>query len=332
MQSINLGILGAGLAVKHLHWPALHHLAGMFTITAVCDIDLTAAQEIARLVGGDPVVTTDWDEFFGNSQLEAVLISLPIHLNAAAIRAAVRAGKHVICEKPLAASLAQAEDLVAELRDAPVVIEIAENFHYRSDFKQARRWIEEGAIGTVVIINIIAAFWSDPTEGFASTAWRQDHQYRGAVIADAGVHQVAALREVGGEVEQLHAFTKDVHPVLAGSDSLVLNVRFRSGALGQLLFSGAVQAAEPSFDAITALGLEGTITVRHGVATLHRPNRENVEYRAEDARGYIGEFHNFYHAIRSNEPVVATLDEALADWRIIMGALDSAESRQVVLL
>ncbi len=332
MQSIQLGILGAGLAVKYLHWPALQQLDGMFTITAVCDIDQAAAADIAQLVGGDPSVTTDWDEFFSSAQVEAVLISLPIHLNAAAIRAAVRAGKHVLCEKPLAASLPQAEALVAELRHAPVVIEIAENFHYRSDFKQARRWIEEGAIGTVAIISLIAAFWSDPTEGFASTAWRQDHQYRGAVIADAGVHQAAALREIGGEVEQIHAFTKDVHPVMAGTDSLVLNLRFRSGALGQLLFSGAVQAADPSFDAITVLGLEGSITVRNGLATLHRGTAEPVEYKAADPRGYRGEFENFYHAIRSDAPVIATLDEALADWRIIMGALDSAESREVVLL
>jgi predicted dehydrogenase len=332
MQSVRLGILGAGLAVKYLHWPALQQLEGMFSVVAVCDIDLAAAEEIAQLVGNTGIVTTSWDAFFNHSPLEAVLISLPIHLNAEAIRAAVRAGKHVLCEKPLAASLPQAEALAAELRNAPVVIEIAENFHYRRDFKQARRWIEAGEIGTVAIISLTAAFWSDPTEGFSSTAWRQDHQYRGAIIADAGVHQAAALREIGGEVEQIHAFTKDVHPVLPGADSLVLNLRFRSGALGQLLFTGAVRAADPSFDAITVLGLEGSITLRHGLATLHRATGETVEFRAEDPTGYVDEFHNFYHAIRSDEPVIATLDEALADWRIIMRALDSAEGREVVLL
>ena len=52
MRSIKLGILGAGLAVKHLHWPALHELAGMFEIVAVCDRDPLAAAEVGALVGG----------------------------------------------------------------------------------------------------------------------------------------------------------------------------------------------------------------------------------------------------------------------------------------
>jgi predicted dehydrogenase len=332
MQRVKLGILGAGLAVKDLHWPALRKLKGKFTISAVCDIDRAAAQEVAGLVGGDPRITTDWDEFFNDAQVEAVLISLPIHLNAEALRAAVRAGKHVLCEKPLAANLRQAEALVAELRDAPVILAIAENFHYRDDLKQARRWIEDGEIGSVVIISIQSAVWSDPAEGFASTPWRQDPQYRGAVVADAGVHQAAALRELGGEVEQLQAFAKDVHPVMAGSDSLVLNLRFRSGALGQLLFSGAVRPPAAGFDAITILGTEGSITLGQGLATLHRANGETVEWKSDDPSGYVGEFQNFYAALRNGEAVVATLDEALADWRIIMAALDSAESREVVRL
>lgn len=332
MQTVKLGILGAGLAVKLLHWPALQQLPGMFRTVAVCDIELSAAQDTAALVGSTPRITTDWNELLNDPQVEAVLISLPIHLNAPAMRAAVRAGKHVICEKPLAASLRQAESLMAELRHAPVVLEIAENFHYRDDLKQARRWMDAGDIGTVVIISITAAFWSDTSEGFGSTPWRHDHQYRGAAIADGGVHHAAALRELGGEVEQLQAFIKDVHPVLGGPDSLVMNLRFRSGALGQLLFAGAVRPARATFDAVTVLGSEGNISINKGVASLQRANGETVNYKAEDPSGYIGEFRNFYTAITANAPVVSSLEEAFADWRIIMGALDSAESRDVILL
>lgn len=329
MHTIKLGILGAGLAVKQLHWPALADLGSQFETVAICDIDAVAAQEIATLVGGEPHLSDDWDTFFNNAAIEAVLISLPIHLNAEAIRAAVRAGKHVICEKPLAASWPQAAELVAELRHTPLVIAIAENFHYREDFRQARRWMDEGAIGTVVVISLQATFWSDVHEGFGSTPWRHDHQYRGAAIADGGVHHTAALRELGGEVEQVHAFIKDVHPVLGGPDTMVLNLRFRSGVLGQLLFAAAVKPSEPGFDRILVLGTEGSINIERGVARLHRPNTESVEFHAPDPSGYRSEFRNFYNAVTSNQPVVATLDSALADWRIIMRALDSAESRSV---
>ncbi len=331
-MSIKLGVLGAGLAVEQLHWPALQQLSTEFTITAICDQSLQAAEHIAKVVGGTPRITTSWSDLLNDPQVEAVLVSLPIHLNADAIRACVRAGKHVLCEKPLAANLPQAEALVAEMSSAPVVIEIAENFHYRDDFKQARQWMDAGRIGQVVAITIQAQFWSDTSAGFAATPWRQDHQYRGAVIADAGVHHAAALRELGGEIEQLHAFTKDVHPVLAGADTMVLNVRFQSGVLGQLIFAGAVQAPDPTFDSITVLGSAGSITLREGTARLLRPEHEPETYTAHDPAGYVGEFRNFYHAITAQQPVVASLAETLADWRVIMRALDSAEGREVVLL
>jgi predicted dehydrogenase len=332
MRPIKLGILGAGLAVKHLHWPALRQLDGMFEIVAVCDLDPLAAAEVGALVGGQPALTSDWPLFFATGGMEAVLISLPIHLNAQAIRAAVRAGKHILCEKPLAADWDQASELVEEVRHAPLVIAIAENYHYREDLRQARRWMEAGAIGTVVAISLQATFWSDTERSFASTPWRHDRQYRGAVIADAGVHHAAALREIGGEIAQLQAFIKDVHPVLAGPDSMVLNVRFHSGLLGQVFFSGAVRPADPCFDRMLIIGSEGSISTEWGVARLHRAGEAMVEYTSPDPNGYLGEFRNFHGAITANEPVVATLDSALTDWNIIMRALDSAESGSVITL
>jgi predicted dehydrogenase len=328
---IKLGVLGSGLAVEHLHWPALQGLRDLFTITGLCDIDHQAMRTIAALLDNTPLQTTSWDELLA-SDVDAVLISLPIHLNAEAIRAAVRAGKHVICEKPLAANLPQAEALAAELRDAKPVICIAENFHYRDDLKQARRWMDDGAIGTVVGISLNAWFWSDTSQGFAATRWRQDHQYRGAVIADAGVHHAAGLRALGGDIEQIHAFIKDIHPVLQGPDTMVMNVRFRSGVLGQLFFAAAVKAPQPCFDNFMVLGDAGSIVISNGSATLTRPNHDPETYTAIDSRGYVGEFRNFHAAIRHGEPIVATLDQALADWRVIMKALDAAEGREVALL
>lgn len=332
MTQIKLGILGAGLAVEHLHWPALCELRDEFVVTAICDRSQEAAERIAQLVGGEPSIFSAWEAFFSDSSYDAVLISLPIHLNADAMRAAARAGKHIICEKPLAANLAQAEHLAEELRHLPTVVVIAENIHYRDDLKQARRWIDAGRIGSVCAISVVAAFWSDTSQGFSSTPWRHDHQYRGAVIADAGVHHAALLRELGGEIEQIHAFYKDVHPVLKGPDTAVVNIRYESGVLGQLLFAAASKPVEPSFDTFVVLGTAGSISGKLGVVELRGADGEQERYEAQDPKGYVGEFRNFHRAITAGEPVIATLDEALADWRVIMKALDAAESRSVQII
>src|SRR4051794_41932208 len=123
---IRLGILGAGLAVKYLHWPALQRLTDQYTFTQICDVDPAAAERTAEMVGGAPT-TTDYRALLRNPQVETVLISLPIHLTAQMILEAAQAGKHVISEKPVAASLEQGRRLVDSLAGVPVVVAIGEN-------------------------------------------------------------------------------------------------------------------------------------------------------------------------------------------------------------
>jgi len=339
-EPIRLGILGAGLAVKWLHWPALRRLSKEYTITQICDVDPAAAAATAEMVGGAPT-TTDYRELLANQQVEAVLISMPIHLNAQMITEAARAGKHAICEKPLAASLPQAQALVRALEGVPVVVGIAENYHYRPGLMQAKEWIRAGRIGQVFLIVSEGLYWTDNTSGFGGTPWRQDSQYRGDVIADAGVHNVAGLRELGGEVEQVQAFTKDVHPVMAGEDTMVLNLRFRNGAVGSFIFSGAAKASSDERPEFRVYGTEGSIVVTNKETRLLRPaeadpnGQEAAEVFTppeEDAGGYYAEFQDFYAAVREGRPYRVPPAEALRDWEILMRALDSAESRQVVLL
>ena len=339
-EPIRLGILGAGLAVKWLHWPALRRLSKEYTITQICDVDPAAAAATSEMVGGAPT-TTDYRELLANQQIDAVLISMPIHLNAQMITEAARAGKHVICEKPLAASLPQAQALVRALEGAPVVVGIAENYHYRPGLMQAKEWIRAGRIGQVFLIVSEGLSWTNTASGFGSTPWRQDSQYRGDVISDGGVHNAAGLRELGGEVEQLQAFTKDVHPVMAGEDTMVLNLRFRNGAVGSFIFSGAAKASSDERPEFRVYGTEGSIIVTNKETRLLRPTEADANGQEaaevftppeEDAGGYYAEFQDFYAAVREGRPYRVPPAEALRDFEIIMRALDSAESRQVVLL
>lgn len=328
---VRVGVIGAGLATRHLHWPPLTRLAEQFTVTYVADVDEKAAQGVADMAGGCRW-TRDYREVLASSDVDAVLVSLPIHLNAQVLKESALAGKHVICEKPIAANLEQARDVVASLRGVSVVVLIAENFHYRADIRRVRRWIDEGRIGKLFMVDMICLFWNDTSAGFASTPWRMDSQYRGGAVADGGVHHSALLREVGGEVEQIEAFAKLVHPEMSGIDTLALNIRFRNGALGRLLFTDAAVEARTPYVNATILGTEGTITMQDRVSTLHRRGEKKVREEYEPDEAYYEQWVNFYEAIQGREAVKATPEEAMRDLEIIMRALDSAEHRSVVLL
>ncbi len=332
VRPVRLGIIGGGLAVKLLHWPALERLTEQLPIVAVADVDPAAAQATAERAGGVRW-TRDYHDLLAADDVDAVLISLPIYLTAQVLMESVRAGKHVIAEKPLAANLAQGQEVLAAVRGAPVVVEIAENYHYRPSIRQARDWIAAGRVGQVFLIDLVSTYWHDITQGFGVTPWRWDTQYRGGPVLDAGVHQTALLRQLGGEVEQLQAFSRGVHRDLRGPDTLILNLRFRSGALGRLLFSAAAVETEARLTRATVFGSEGSILFEADrLRLLRRDEAEEVYAIAKDDNGYYAEFLNFYQAITVGEPVVATPEEAYRDLEILMRALDSAESRSVILL
>jgi len=351
LEPIKLGIIGSGLAVKWLHWPALKDLPGHFKIVATCDTVAESRAEIAGLAqelnkeqyGDDSPIRqyADYRELLAWSEVEAVLLSLPIHLNAEIMLDSALAGKHILCEKPIAANLPQAKRLVTALSDVianrKLVVEIAENYHYRQELDQAKKWaFEDKRIGEVVMISANSIFRMDSKKGFAQTPWRIDNQYRGGIVADGGVHYSALLRHLGGEVEQLQAFGKMMHPEATSSlDSLIVNLRFKNGILGLLTYSAAVAVPEKEIAEAYIYGTQGMIRVNRNQARLYFAG-EDGEVKEQERfeatlTGYYLEFLNFYEAVRSGKPVIATIDEGLRDFEIIMRAFDSAEERSVIL-
>ena len=107
-QPIRLGIIGTGLAVEKLHWPALKRMPDRFQVAAFCDLERANAEHFAGYSGASMAeYTADYHELLRREDVDAVLISLPIPLNYAVTRAAMEAEKEVICKKPSGANEAE---------------------------------------------------------------------------------------------------------------------------------------------------------------------------------------------------------------------------------
>lgn len=334
MEPIKLGIIGAGLAVEQLHWPALQRLRDRFDIVAVADIDQARAAETAALVGA-PRVLADYRELLALAEIEAVLLALPIHLTAPITLDAARAGKHVLLEKPIGTNLEQARQLKEQLVYLPVTTLVGENFRYRADLRQARALIHAGELGELILLRLhaLARVDTGKLNDFASTPWRHDNQYRGGTILDGGVHHAAALRDLGGEVEWVQAFARYGDSQLGGQTTISMNLRFRSGALGSYLYSAVCHDEQADFLGLTIYGTQATLEVRQDALRLLRPGEsaQLINSEATDG-GYYDEFLNFYEAIRLGQPVIATVEQSYKDMELILRGLDSAEEARVILL
>lgn len=209
MHKLRMGIIGTGLAFERLHFPAYQRLADKFQIAALCDIDgskLEKWKEALGLSGGD--LYTDYREMLQRDDIDAFDIMLPIELNFKVTEEVARAGKPIICEKPLAPTKEEALKARALPRRYGVPIMIAENYRYSTEHNIMRDLVRTREVGDVYyfIQNRVVSFPEDMHKpGFASTEWRQHPEYPGGVILDTGVHDIAALRHIFGPIDAVHS-------------------------------------------------------------------------------------------------------------------------------
>ncbi len=325
---VRLGIIGCGIAARRLHWPALQKLGDLFQITMVCNHTEPKARSFAELAGDVPYVL-DYRDLLASPDVEAVDIVLPIHLNHAVVRDALRAGKHVLVEKPLAANLQQARFMTRLAEKSDCVTMVAENFRYRPTFQLVKEMLEEGAIGKPYAAHWnVFYFVNRENNAYARTWWRIDHQYAGGFITDGGVHNIHVFRYLFGEPVSGYAQTQSVNPEIGKPDSFSFQFRTTSGVTG--LFNVYFSAVGFAENRLIILGSEGAILVEGNTIRHRRNDTAEKIFEIEDDGGYRAEFENFYRAIRYGKPVLATFQEGYRDLAVILGALRSAEKERVV--
>ncbi len=330
---IKLGIIGTGLAARNLHWPVLKELPELFQVTAVCNRGEEKAADFARLVGLKRYYL-DYQEMLRHADIEAVLVTVPIALNYPISLDCAKAGKHVMCEKPVALDLAQGRKMMHLAGEYGVVVQIAEQFYYREDLQRAQELIQSGELGEVSQIRMDVAAMIDVDSGYGATGWRIAPAHRGGFVTDAGVHHMAQLRLLGGEVARVHAFARRVSPHFGGVDNICVNLLFRSGAIGHYSASYTAIAPKPWWVKCLVFGSKGTMEIGHGELWLQpsgKHKRQHVRWQPFDA-GYRSQWLAFYRAVKEGEPPVASPAQTYRDLQLILAALDAAERGEVVSL
>lgn len=322
-MKIKLGIIGTGIAARDLHLPALQNLKDKFDIAMVCNHSEPKAEEFSRLVGGVPYVL-DYRELLNNPQVEAVDIILPVELNLEVTRNSLEAGKHVIVEKPIAANLHDAKLMTELVGKYKRVMMVAENYRYNPVFTRIAAMIHDGKIGAPYSV-----FWNqftvtDTDNKYAKTKWRINHKYPGGFVTDAGIHNIAVLRDLFGEFRSGIAFNRCVNPAIGKMDSMSFAFVFENGVNG--VFNIYFSAQGMNEGRLTVIGDRGTLVVEGNVVTLKRQAREELKEVIETERGYRHQFEDFYDCIVHGRKPVSTFEKAFGDFKAIVGAIDSAKN------
>jgi predicted dehydrogenase len=318
---VKLGIIGTGIAAKDLHLPPLMNLKDKFEITCVCNHTEKKAKEFSALVGNVPYFL-DYRDLLARKDVDAVDILLPIELNCRVTLDSLEAGKHVIVEKPLAAGLEDAQTMRSFPNRFSSVMMVAENYRYNPVFRRVKELIGEGEIGEPYSV-----FWdqftvTDLDNKYAQTAWRINHKYPGGFVMDAGIHNIATLRDLFGEVKAGIAFNRSVNPEIGRMDSMSFQFVFASGVNG--VFNMYFSAQGLNRNQLLILGSKGSLAVEENRIVLKRQNKRDSEEAVRTDRGYQGQFEDFYECIVNHKRPVSTFEEAFKDFRTMLTALNSA--------
>lgn len=243
---IRLAFVGCG-RIAGTHFDALAKVDGI-NVVAVCDVVESRAREAGERLGVPWYV--DYAKMLAEAESDAVAIATPSGLHPAHGIAAARAGKHVICEKPMATSLAGADELVRACDDARVQLFVIKQNRLNATIQLLKRALDKGRFGRIYVANT-TVWWTRPQEYYEQAPWRGTWEFDGGAILNQASHYVDLMQWLIGPVESVMAKTATLARRIEAEDTGIAVLKFRSGALG------AIQVTMLTYPR----NLEGSLTI-----------------------------------------------------------------------
>jgi predicted dehydrogenase len=313
MDFIRWGVLStAKIGVKQVI-PAMQK--GRFSrITAISSRNAGLAREVADRLGIEKAYGS-YEDLLADEEIDAIYNPLPNHLHVPMTLKALEAGKHVLCEKPIAADLAEAEQLLKIVGHYPE-LKVMEAFMYRfhPQWEIVKQWIDDGEIGEIQTIHSAFTYYNDDPENIRNQAG-----IGGGGLLDIGCYCISASRflfqdepiDIKGEVE--------IHPDFR-VDILASGIlRFTEGTA---TFSCSTLASPDQ--KLTVYGTKGIIEMDIPFNPLESPasiriksGGEILKEKAIQANHYTLQGDAFSKAIIENENVPAPIDDAVANMKVI---------------
>lgn len=272
--------------------------------------------------------------------LEAVDIidlCVPSDLHKDMVLEAARAKKHIICEKPIALTLEDAEAMIAACNEAGVRLFIAMVVRFFPQYRAAKAAIDAGQLGELGVIRLKRIGY----QPLGDEAWFTDDKRSGGMIVDLMLHDLDYARSIAGEVKRVYA--KSIRSTVsdAPGDYALITLGFESGAMA--LIEGG-WAYPPGFfrTGIDIAGSEGLIEWQSDDSQTIKPFLKPQE-RTKVARvgipsssiaedPYVTEIKHAYEAIRDNKPFLVSPEDGLEALRLALAAKESLKTGQVVFL
>ena len=333
-MSIKVAVIGAGLQCKR-RAPVIREWAGA-ELKAITSLHLDHAKAMSSKMGCE--ASDDWKATVARSDIDAVLVCTPPHVHAEISIAAMKAGKHVLCEKPMTKTVAEAEDMVAVAKKAGVVLKCGFNHRHHPAIRDAKKVVDDGKIGRPLFGRCRYGICGRP--GYENE-WRADpKQAAGGQFIEQGTHAIDLFRWFMGDVAEVACMTGvEYFKEQTLDDNGMAVFRMKSGAMASLhasltqwknTFSFEVFGAD-GYVQVEGLGASyGTEKMIFGKRDFEAPFHDGItEYRGGDI-SWKDEWAEFMKAIAEKRPPMGSGQDGLEAMRIALAAYESERSGKII--
>lgn len=317
MKGVNICLIGAGRA-GFIHGKNFAFRVPHATLTSICE---PSADIAAAAIRGLKLTQNfeDYRKVMRDPKIDAVVIATPTQFHKEIVIAAAQAGKHILCEKPMAMNLAECEEMGRAVAKAGVVFQIGFMRRFDRNFVQAKARVDHGDVGPVVMVQSHTYGPSIPKP------WMYDISKSNGPLAEVNSHDIDTLRWfTASEFKEVYAIAGNYRCPDAAAlfpdfyDNVVLSATFASGAQGVI---GGAQGVGYGYDSrCEVLGKNGIIlvgslndtnAVSYGANGMNAPIVKSWTALFDEA--YLAEDQDFANCIlEGKKPRVSVLDGAMA--------------------
>lgn len=321
---LSFAIIGCGVAAN-IHADAINQIEGAM-LKGVFDLNVTSRESFSKKY--NITIYSSLYELLNDTDIDVVCVCTPSFLHAEHTIAALKSGKHVVVEKPMAMNSADANAIIKTSQDNGKLVTVISQIRFSPDVQKIKDLLQENAFGKVSLCSLSMNYYRTP-EYYSNSNWRGSTSLDGGVLMNQGIHGIDLIEYIIGPIKEVKGKTGTLVHSIEAPDTAVAILEFECGALGII---EASTCAYPGFSRrLKIQGDKGYVVLKennieklmiNGEKIIDDDNQEVIVDTANDPTKLLCGLHmlqleNFIAAINGDETLIADCYEGKKAIKII---------------